>query len=97
MPSTTAPNPIHTHTLGNREDGLAYCIVCRGGEVELEETCETRVSRERKTLLAQRDALLAALEQASEVLAHYLTGPDKNDPALNRAFNKSRAAIVLCK
>lgn len=48
VPARAAP-PIHVmagdHTLEFREDGLAYCSVCKGGEIELEESCSSRMAR----------------------------------------------------
>ena len=41
------------HKLKPREDDLAYCSVCFGGEIELDETCLSRLEKQRDALLAE--------------------------------------------
>lgn len=77
---------------------LSFCDDAPATAAELDNLAEhiNTADQASAQLLAASPDLLAALDAASEILAHYLTG-DRLDPALNRAFNNARAAMVKAR
>ncbi len=39
----------------NREDGLAFCTRCHGGEIELDESCASRLKKQADKVLQERN------------------------------------------
>lgn len=91
LPASEQPTVFATdHVCPPRDDGLAYCTRCKGGEIELYESCADRLAAANAKLQTQVDEQKAKLDYAHGMGLRFvmMKTSDKPEPYLAHVWDE---------